>query len=177
MTEINEPTLLARLTELEDEKKVRACMNRYMRLCDALDVGFDLDLLMELFTTDATWQGKGGRYAKTFGRHVGKEAVRALFSKYTKAPGHFELNVHFLTSEVINVTGSNAQGKWILLQTSSFKDGRSQLSSAQITAEFRKEAGGSWRINFFQTESLFNRPVSTPWDQPADLPVPDKPKA
>lgn len=174
MTEMTHPTLVARLTELEDEKRVRACMNRYMHLCDLLDVGFHLPDLMDLFTEDAIWQGKGGRYASTFGRREGKSAIEAMFKKYIQPPGHFDLNVHFLTSEVIEMQGNEALGRWVLLQTSTFKTGRSQLSCARITAHFRKGSGGRWRIAFFQTESRFNRPVDTPWDNPADLPVPDR---
>ncbi len=174
MSEMSATTLAARLTALEDEKKVRACMNRYMQLCDHLDVGFHLPDLMDLFTEDAVWEGKGGRYASTFGRRQGKTEIEAMFRKYTEAPGHFDLNVHFLTSEVIEMHGTRAVGRWVLLQTSTFKTGRSQLSCARITAEFRKEEAGLWRMSYFQTESRFNRPVETPWDNPAELPTPDK---
>ena len=162
----------AKLQRFEDEHSVRACMNRYMYLCDNLDAGFDLDPLMDLFTEDAVWQGKGKRYGATFGAHEGAEKIRAMFAKYTKPPAHFETNVHFLTSELIDVSGDQAQGSWVLLQTSTFSDGRSQLSSARLTVEFRRE-GSAWKMSHFQTESLFNRPVKTPWDQPADLPVPE----
>ncbi|WP_417226904.1 nuclear transport factor 2 family protein [Amphritea sp.] len=165
-------SLSKRLAAFEAEKAVRRCMNRYMYLCDRLDAGFELDDLMVLFTDDAVWEGRGGRYGKTFGCHQGAEAIRAMFAKYTQPPAHFETNVHFLTSELIEVAERDAQGSWVLLQTSTFSSGKSQLSSARLTVSFRCDHG-QWRISHFQTESLFNRPVSTPWDQPADLPVPD----
>ena len=131
--------------------------------------GYDL---MALFTDDAIWEGRGRRYGKTFGRHQGAEAIRAMFAKYTKPPAHFDTNVHFLTSELIDVQGTEACGGWVLLQTSTIRSGKSQLSSARLTVRFRCE-DNDWRISHFQTESLFNRPVKTPWDQPADLPVPE----
>lgn len=174
MTSANLAELEKRVVELEDEKAVRACINEYMHLCDYLDEGFDLDLLMALFAEDATWEGRGKRYTKTFPRREGKADIRAMFSKYTVPPAHFELNVHFLTSEVIAVNGREAHGTWAMIQTSTFSSGRSQLSSARLNVDFRKEGDGRWRICHFQTESRFNRPVETPWDLPAELPTPDK---
>lgn len=164
--------LLARVEALEAEKVVRACINRYMALCDDLDVGFDLDPLMDLFTEDAVWEG-AGRYAKTFGRQEGRDAIRAMFAKYTVPPAHFRLNVHFLTSEEIAVDGAEAQGTWVLLQTSTFASGASQLSSAKLTVRFRRCDDGAWRMAHFQTRRLFSRPVAEPWDAAADLPVPE----
>lgn len=65
--------LTRRIEVLESEHAVRACMNRYMYLCDQLDVGFPLDDLIALFVDDATWEGTGGRYKKAFGRHEAKK--------------------------------------------------------------------------------------------------------
>ncbi|WP_428034338.1 nuclear transport factor 2 family protein [Amphritea sp.] len=165
-------SLSKRLKRFEDEHAIRRCMNRYMYLCDLLDVGFELNDLMALFTKDAVWEGHGRRYGKTFGCHQGADAIQAMFAKYTQPPAHFATNVHFLTSELIDVQEGEASGSWVLLQTSTFSSGKSQLSSARLTVRFRCEQD-EWRISHFQTESLFNRPVKTPWDQPADLPVPE----
>lgn len=164
--------LIERLDALEAEKAVRACMTRYMALCDELDDGFDLTPLMALFTEDAIWEGTG-RYATSFGRQEGATAIRAMFAKYTAPPAHFRLNVHFLTSENIAVTGDEADGGWVLLQTSTFAGGGSQLSAAKITARFRRGPDGAWRIARFQTFRHFSRPVSRPWDAESDLPVPE----
>lgn len=165
-------SLSKRVKALENEKHVRACMQEYMALCDVLDVGFDLQPLMDLFTEDAIWQGVGKRYGKTFGQYVGKAAITEMFARYTKPPAHFALNAHFLCNEAITVTDEQATGNWFLLQTATFHDGKSQLSSAKLTVQFCLQ-DEQWRIQHFQTESLFNRPVATPWDVPKDLPVPD----
>ena len=161
-----------RLKALEDEKLVRKCMNRYMQLCDILGVGFDLKPLADLFTKDAIWEGKGNRYSKTFGRFEGRIAIAAMFEKYTKAPAHFALNVHFLANELIEVNGQTATGSWVLMQPSTFADGKSQLSCARITADFRED-NNVWQISHFQTMNLFSRPIDKPWDNAALLPVPD----
>lgn len=173
MTKETVASLNKRIWTLEQEKNVRACMQHYMALCDVLDVGFDLSSLMDLFTTDAVWQGVGKRYAKTFGAYEGKEAITKMFEKYTLPPAHFALNSHFLTNEFITVSEQAAEGTWLLLQTATFHDGRSQLSSAKLTVTFALE-NEKWKIKHFQTESLFNRPVAMPWDVDKDLPTPNK---
>jgi len=166
--------LRQRVSALEAAREVSACLHEYMQLCDRLDEGFDLDPLMVLFTKDAVWEGKGKRYAATFGRREGREAIRAMFAKYTLPPAHFALNVHFLTSERVEVrSASEAEGTWVLLQTATFADGRSQLGSALLNVRFRQEEG-RWKIARFCTTSRFNRPVHSPWDNPQPLPVPEE---
>lgn len=171
MSELDQ--LHRRITTLEAVQEVSACLHDYMQQCDYLDENSDLNQLMALFTEDAVWEGKGKRYAATFGRCEGRKAIGAMFEKYTLAPAHFSLNVHFLTSEKIKIhSGSEASGIWVLLQTSTYSDGRSQLSSALLNVDFRKEKG-HWKIAHFCTTSRFNRPVQTPWDNQRALPVPD----
>ncbi|GAB2708624.1 nuclear transport factor 2 family protein [Aliiglaciecola sp. 3_MG-2023] len=164
--------LQQRLFTLENEKRVSACMNQYMHLCDDLAPGFELKILMDLFTEEAIWEGKGQRYAKTFGRYEGKAAIEAMFAKYATLPGHFNLNVHLLGNEVISVDGNKATGTWLLMQPSDFVDGRSQLSCAKITATFELTEQ-TCQISHFVTENKFSRPMAKPWDNSAALPVPE----
>nr|WP_313404558.1 nuclear transport factor 2 family protein [Pseudomonas sp.] len=165
-------SLEARLHQLESEHAVRACMNRYMALCDALDAHTPLEELAGLFTVDAIWEGKGAKYAKSFGGYRGREAIRAMFAGYMSEPAHFALNVHFLCSELIRVEGDQANGSWVMLQTSTFASGASHLNAARLTVRFREEQG-VWRMAHFQTENLFGRPVEA-WNSDAHLPVPGK---
>lgn len=165
-------SLEARLHQLESEHAVRACMNRYMVLCDALDAHTPLEELAGLFTVDAIWEGKGAKYAKSFGGYRGREAIRAMFAGYMSEPAHFALNVHFLCSELIRVEGDQANGSWVMLQTSTFASGASHLNAARLTVRFREEEG-TWRMAHFQTENLFGRPVDA-WNSDAHLPVPGK---
>ena len=164
--------LEARLKRFEAEHSICACMNRYMVLCDALDASTPLAELTGLFTTDAVWEGKGAKYAESFGGYRGREAIRAMFATYMKTPAHFALNVHFLTSEVIEVAGDEGLGRWVMLQTSTFADGASHLNAARLTVRFALEEG-RWRMAHFQTENLFSRPV-TAWNSDAPLPVPER---
>ncbi|CAO3411239.1 nuclear transport factor 2 family protein [Azospirillum largimobile] len=169
--------LQARLARFEAEAAVRACMVRYMALCDALTPATPLDELAGLFTRDAVWEGIGEKYAKTFGRIAGRAALREMFAKYMVEPSHFALNVHFLTSELIRTTGpdeggpESAEGCWIMLQTSTFAAGGSHLNAARLTVDFRLEEG-AWRMSHFRTENLFSRPVDS-WNRPDPVPVPE----
>ena len=70
--------LEARLDRLESEGAIRACINRYMFLCDYLDARTPLDELAGLFTVDAVWEGIGEKYKGTFGRIEGREAIAAM---------------------------------------------------------------------------------------------------
>lgn len=178
----------------EAERAIRACVNRYMVLCDALDARTPLDELAGLFTRDAVWEGRGARYAKSFGGHHGREAIAAMFRRYMGEPAHFALNVHFLCSELIEVDApeantastaavaasigaeaeevgpTSARASWVMLQTSTFASGDSHLNAARLTLRMAVEEG-AWRIAHFQTENLFSRPVSA-WQDVAPLPVP-----
>ena len=157
---------------LQAEGLIRACVTRYMALCDRLDAATPLDELAGLFTADATWEGRGARYAGSFGGYRGREAIAAMFRTYMRTPPHFALNVHFLCSETIAVSADAAQAdaSWVMLQTSTFASGESHLNAAQLTLKLREE-NGIWRIALFQTENLFSRPTG-PWNDTAPLPVP-----
>lgn len=163
--------LEARLTRFESEAAIRACMNRYMVLCDALDAATPLDELVGLFTVDAVWEGVGDKYRGTFGRIEGHAGLRAMFAKYMTEPAHFALNVHFLTSELIEVySADTAKGHWVMLQTSTFASGASHLNAARLNVDFTRSKG-RWRMSHFRTENLFSRPVEA-WNQPQPVPVP-----
>ncbi|CAN5155630.1 nuclear transport factor 2 family protein [soil metagenome] len=162
-------TIIARLERLEAESAIRRVLADYMALCDRLDADTPMDELAALFTRDAVWEGRGSRYASAFGRHEGREAIVAMLGGY-RDPPHFAFNAHYLASETIDVQGETAQGRWMMLQASTYATGASDLRSAQLDIGFALE-GSRWRIAAFQTTNLFSRPVSR-WDDPTPVPVP-----
>ena len=164
--------LVARLTELEAESEIRRAMARYMELCDRLDADTPMDELGALFARDAVWAGKGARYGTAFGGHRGREAIVAMLDAYRAPVPHFAMNAHFLCSEIISVEGEAATGRWTMLQTSTYADGRCDLRAARLDVGFILE-DGRWRIARFETENLFSRPVDC-WDDPAPVPVPHR---
>ncbi len=166
------PEIVARLEALEAESAVRRVMTDYMRLCDSLGPDTPMDELGALFTANALWEGKGARYGATFGRHEGREAIVAMLDAYRGPEPHFAMNAHFLASETIAVEGETAKGSWMMLQTSTYASGTSDLRAARLEVSFARE-DGRWRIAHFQTGALFSRPVDH-WDSAAPVPVPTR---
>lgn len=163
--------ILARLNKLEAESAIRNCINRYMEICDALDANTDLNELMDLFDSNSIWEGIGEKYAKSFGRYESWQAIYDMFKSYTQKESHFVMNAHFVSSEQIYVKQQQAKATWLMLQTSTFRDGRSHLNAAKLSVKFQQQTDGTWKIKHFQTENILSRPVSH-WDSTAELPVP-----
>jgi hypothetical protein len=80
-------------------------------------------------------------------------------------PAHFVLNTHYLTGEIITVhegPGAGASARWMMLQVSTYRDGRSDLRSAAIDVEMApRERPMAHRR--FVTENIFSRDVG-PWN-------------
>jgi hypothetical protein len=162
--------LRARLERLEAQNAIRNVMAQYMSFCDRLDESTPMDELAALFTREAVWTGKGSRYHAAFGEHRGRAAIAAMLGTYRGPPPHFALNAHFLTSETIDAASSPAAGKWMMLQTSTYADGTSDLRCARLSVQFAFEET-RWRISRFETENLFARPIDR-WNDRAALAIP-----
>lgn len=147
--------LLQRLETLEGESQVRRLMARYMDLCDVPRAATNVRELAGLFTADAVWEGIGTSTAQTFGQHRGRDAVAAFVGSYLPPSEHFALNLHYLTSESIQVDGSTAAGQWIMQQISTYADQRSELFGTRLNIDFRR-VDGTWLIAHFRTQRLFN---------------------
>lgn len=168
---VNLVKILSRLEQLEAHNAIRNCLNRYMEICDELNPKTNLDELMALFDAECIWEGVGEKYAKSFGRYDSWQAIYNMFKSYTQKESHFVMNAHFVSSEQIEVQQQYATATWLMLQTSTFRDGRSHLNSAKLNVKFAQQKDGSWKIKHFQTQNIFSRPV-TNWQSDAELPVP-----
>jgi len=172
-TAVSDGTLIAdlraRIDNLESQAAIRAVMAEYMRLCDRLDASTPLNEIASLFTPDAVWVGAGARYGATFGSHHGRAAIVAMLDAY-RIPPHFSFNAHFLTTETMTVSGNVAQGRWMMLQTSTYSSGASDLRSAKLTVDFERPEA-HWQISRFETENLFSRTIDR-WDDPSPVPTP-----
>lgn len=159
--------LLRRIENLEAEADIRRIQARYMFLCDTPCPEFGveddqrrIDLIMELYTEDAVWEGVGEYYDNQFGRAEGQEEIRAHFNRFwgEKSDPALLLNAHYLTSEQIHVDGDEATGQWIHMQPWLYADGTSLLRSSRLSNAFRK-VGGEWRISRTRTENVFIAPL------------------
>jgi SnoaL-like domain len=151
--------LQARIAALEAENAVRKTIARYMALCDVPSGTLDGETLAALFTQDAIWEGIGPQYTQKFGHLRGHEAILAMLQRYLPPVPHFATNVHFLTSETIEVDGARAKGRWIMLQASGYVDARAELIAARLEIDFvPAQNGRNWLIQHFRTERLFDAP-------------------
>ncbi|HIC7211005.1 nuclear transport factor 2 family protein [Burkholderia stabilis] len=153
--------LAQRVATLEAERAVRATITRYMALCDVPEDAGDGPGLAGLFTADAVWEGIGPQYAHKFGRLEGTAAIVAMLRRYLPPDPHFSANLHFLTSESIDVDDDRtcARGRWIMLQASRYADGTAELIAARLTVDFAPAADGpAWLIRHFRTERVLDGP-------------------
>ncbi|EEE02237.1 nuclear transport factor 2 family protein [Burkholderia multivorans] len=153
--------LARRVAALEAERAVRATIARYMALCDVPEAAGDGPALDALFTPDAVWEGIGPQYAQKFGRLEGPAAIVAMLRRYLPPDPHFGANLHFLTSETIDVAAdaTAARGRWIMLQASRYADGSAELIGARLTVDFAPaQDGPAWLIRHFRTERVLDGP-------------------
>ena len=165
--------LTRRLEVLEAEAAIRRLQARYMFLCDTPIPEFGvtsdierIDLIMQLYTQDAVWEGVGEYYDNQFGRAVGATAIRHHFETFWGAADPaLILNCHYLTSEQIHVhaAGETADGQWVHMQPWLFADGRALLRSSRLNNLFRKQSDGSWLISRTRTENVFVAPLTSGW--------------
>jgi hypothetical protein len=165
-------SLLMRIAALEAGRAVRKTLTRYMALCDVPAGVIDGETLAALFTEEAIWQGIGPLYAGKFGLLQGREAILAMLTRYLPPTPHFAVNMHFLTSESIDVDAhaTEAKGRWIMLQASGYVDGRAELIAAKLEVDFVPSPDGTgWLIRHFRTQRLFDAPWQvhpSPTDNP-----------
>ncbi|WP_111510109.1 nuclear transport factor 2 family protein [Mycobacterium kyogaense] len=162
----DEPTLAqlaARIRVLEAEADIRRLQARYMFLCDTpcpefavTDDSRRIELVLELYTDDAVWEGVGEYYENQFGRAEGKGELRQHFQRFwgDKTDPALVLNAHYLTSEQIHVEGDTASGQWIHMQPWLFSDGSALLRSSRLNNTFRN-VEGRWLITRTRTENVF----------------------
>ncbi|WP_321793742.1 nuclear transport factor 2 family protein [Caballeronia sp. J97] len=161
MTHITIDALLTRLCTLEAQNEVRKTIARYMALCDVPRAPLESESLAALFTDDAVWEGIGSQYVRKFGRLQGPAAIVDMLQTYLPPAPHFATNVHFLTSEHIEVQGDIIKGRWIMLQASGYVDAGAELIAARLEVDFApstREEGHAWLIRHFRTERLFDAP-------------------
>ncbi|MFP3614502.1 nuclear transport factor 2 family protein [Paraburkholderia sp. SIMBA_050] len=151
--------LTERLATLEAESAVRRTMARYMALCDVPSGALEYETLAALFTVDAIWEGVGLEYASKFGRLRGHAEILGMLTRYLPPSPHFSVNVHFLTSETIEVHGARAKGHWIMLQACGYVNAQADLIAARLEMDFAPAGNGrDWLITHFRTERLFDAP-------------------
>lgn len=161
--------LSTELATLRAEADIRRLIARYAYLCDTpLPVPETqwrerVELIVDLFSEDATWEGVGSFYDNQFGKSEGKEAIRRHFTAFFEPKDNeLLLNCHYMTSEHIEVRGETAEGSWVHFQPWIFADGRSVLRSSRLFNAFRR-VEGVWKMSRYRTENVFIAPLPAGW--------------
>ena len=158
------------LAVLRGEAEVRRLQARYMGLCDTpcpmpevKDVSSRIELILDLYTEDAAWEGVVPLYTAQFGTSVGKPAIRRHFDRFFSANSPaLVFNTHYLTSEKIEIDGERAQGQWLHIQPWIFADGYSVLRSSRLDNLFRRE-NDRWLIAKTRTQGVFIADLPKGW--------------
>lgn len=157
--------LSRRLERLDAAQAARNTLGRYMQLCDVPCGDCGALGLTDLFSQDAVWEGVGPLYAGKFGRHQGPAAIAAFVGSYLAPSPHFTRNLHFLTSEQLEVDADcrRAHGRWLMLQLSTYGAGGAEAITARLEIDFVPGPDGRWLIAHFRTERL----ECVPWNDGA----------
>lgn len=150
-------TVEQRLAGLEAREAIRACLHRYMDLCDVPGPLRDVGELAELFTPRAIWEGIGEAYAGKFGRVTGRRRIAEHVAGYLPPSEHFRRNVHLVGSEQLTAAEDSGSGQWVMQQLSEYADGSGELLCARLRIDFRltRDAAVVAQMSHFRTERLY----------------------
>lgn len=143
---------LARLEAIEAIKHLKA---RYCLFCDAQ---YDPDGIAGLFVPDGVWDG-----GPTFGRHVGREAIRAYFAAVS---GDIRFAAHLVMNPIIDIhDAENATAKWRLLMPCTMRTAEGS-EARWLLSEYVDEhvlIDGSWMFRSLNVTVNFMAAHATGW--------------
>ena len=158
---MNLPPKLQWLVDIEEIKQLKA---RYAAACDD---DYSPDVLADLFTEDAVWDGG------FMGRAETRAGIRAYFARASSRVG---FAVHAVSNPLIEIDGDRATGCWYLFQPMTMKGSDASFwFCAQYHDQYVRTAEG-WK---FQTVEITPRAFS-PYEKGfgvqlfADLPRPER---
>jgi hypothetical protein len=135
-----------RLARLEAIEAIKQLKYRYCAYCDD---NYNPPGIAALFTEDGIWEGE------SFGRHVGRDAIRGHFERVSR---EIVFAAHLALNPIIEVDGDAATGQWRLIMpatvmTNGVKEGR-WLLGAYVDRYVRVRDVWmfkhlSFRINFY----------------------------
>jgi ketosteroid isomerase-like protein len=148
---MNLEDLARRIQVLEDIEAIKKLKTRYCAYCDN---NYDADSIAALFTEDAVWDGGA------FGKHEGREAIRAFFRG---APQIFPFAIHQVMNPLIEVQGERATGSWYLFQPATLAEGNQAVWLAARYEEEYVKAGGEWKFKHLRVHASFLTPFEQGW--------------
>lgn len=148
--------ILSRLNKLEAIQDIRALKIRYAMACDT---GYDRDIITEMFTEDAIWDG-----GEKFGKHAGHLQIGDFFAETGKK---IPFAMHFMIGGDVVVAddGVTAEGLWQLWQPTAFREGdtaRSMIFAGIYRDEYRL-VDGEWLFSSVTLDFTMQVDTSVGW--------------
>lgn len=126
--------LEARITRLEDIEAIRQLKALY---CDICDDDHNPGRIVEIFTEDGIWEGRG------IGKATGLQEIRELFAGFQRA---IRFSQHMVQNPMIEIDGDCATGRWYFLGMFTMeKDGKPLWQSCRYEETYRRTSDG-WKI-------------------------------
>ena len=158
---LNPDEMNTKLQWLIDIEEIKQLKVRYAAACDD---NYKADVIAELFTEDAIWDGGMMGFART------RSGIREFFANASSLVG---FAVHGLSNPLIDIDGDKATGHWYLHQPMVMKGtDKGYWFSAQYQDEYVRTSTG-WKFQYVKiVEKAF-----TPYEEGfgkilmADLPI------
>ncbi|KAI9026708.1 hypothetical protein DFJ74DRAFT_766063 [Hyaloraphidium curvatum] len=152
--------LARRVARLEDAEAIKALKARY---CAACDRGYDADAIASMYAEDGIWDG-----GRTFGRKVGREAIRKHFQG---AAGRISIARHQVMNPDVRVSedGSEAEGEWLLFQPCTDSEAGAAWLAATYHDRYVKVAG-KWLFKETVIDVAFYTPYKEGWGEKRFIP-------
>ncbi len=132
--------LEARITRMEDIEAIKQLKALYCEICDD---SHNPERIVQIFTEDGTWEGKG------IGTARGHAQIRALFEGFRDMMTFTE---HMTMNPRIAVDGDRATGTWYFFGPFTFRPTKERPSAqakwqaARYEEQYRK-VDGEWKIH------------------------------
>lgn len=131
---MNQQSLEARITRLEDLEAIKQLKARYCEICDD---DHNPELITTIFTEDGIWEGEG------IGKAEGHTEIKALFQNFQKL---ISFSQHMVQNPIIEVDGDDARGRWYFFGTFTYyKNNQARWQACRYHEDYRK-VNGEWKI-------------------------------
>ncbi len=126
--------LNARITRMEDIEAIKQLKALYCEICDD---DHNPDRIVEIFTEDGIWEGRG------IGTAQGREEIRALFERFRDM---MSFSQHMTMNPRIDVDGDTARGTWYFFGPFTFRaDNQAKWQATRYHEEYAR-VDGAWQI-------------------------------
>ena len=141
---MNLEELATRITRLEDLEAIKQLKALYCEICDD---DHNPDRIVEIFTEDGIWEGRG------IGTARGRDEIRALFENFQRM---MSFSQHMTMNPRIEVNGESATGTWYFFGPFTFRDGnQAKWQATRSRSRGRPRRVPRWRPLLRTTRSCW----------------------